>query len=309
VQKFFAFITSIRPVNLIIIILTQCLVRYCIILPAYEVEKNYTGLYPLHMSEEYFFLLVLTTVLIAAAGYILNDNMDASLDAINKPRKKSFAANISRSSAINIYIILTSIAVAIAFFIADSILNFWLGFVQVGSSVLLALYSGVLKKIPFVGNVTVALLSALVPAIAGLYEPSFYPNFTPYISIYSGFAFLISLIREIVKDAEDMEGDKISGRKTIPLALGMSTTKVILTVLIVLTALGAGKVVYDFFYSYTVYSFWKILTAFEIPLLLLLGLALRAREKKDFSLLSTSLKIFMLLGILTMVPLYHLITS
>ena len=263
----------------------------------------------MHMSEEYFFLLVLTTVLIAAAGYILNDNMDASLDAINKPRKKSFAANISRSSAINIYIILTSIAVAIAFFIADSILNFWLGFVQVGSSVLLALYSGVLKKIPFVGNVTVALLSALVPAIAGLYEPSFYPNFTPYISIYSGFAFLISLIREIVKDAEDMEGDKISGRKTIPLALGMSTTKVILTVLIVLTALGAGKVVYDFFYSYTVYSFWKILTAFEIPLLLLLGLALRAREKKDFSLLSTSLKIFMLLGILTMVPLYHLITS
>jgi 4-hydroxybenzoate polyprenyltransferase len=308
VGKIFSFFKSIRPVNLFIIVLTQCLVRYCIILPAYEVEKNYTGLYPLHMSEEYFFLLVFSTLLIAAAGYILNDNLDAAIDNVNRPQKKSFAANISRTSAINIYIILTSIAVAIAFFIADSILNFWLGFVQVGSSVLLALYSGVLKKIPLLGNLTVALLSALVLAIPGLYEPSFYPNFT-YIFIYSGFAFLLSLIREIVKDVEDIEGDKISGRKTIPMALGMSSTKVILCVLVILTALGIGKVLYDFFYAYEYFSFWKILTCFEIPFLALLVFTIRAKEKKDYSLLSTLLKIFMLLGILTMLPLYYFLLS
>jgi 4-hydroxybenzoate polyprenyltransferase len=260
------------------------------------------------MSEEYFFLLVFSTLLIAAAGYILNDNLDAAIDNVNRPQKKSFAANISRTSAINIYIILTSIAVAIAFFIADSILNFWLGFVQVGSSVLLALYSGVLKKIPLLGNLTVALLSALVLAIPGLYEPSFYPNFT-YIFIYSGFAFLLSLIREIVKDVEDIEGDKISGRKTIPMALGMSSTKVILCVLVILTALGIGKVLYDFFYAYEYFSFWKILTCFEIPFLALLVFTIRAKEKKDYSLLSTLLKIFMLLGILTMLPLYYFLLS
>lgn len=307
-EKFFSFLKSIRPVNLFIIMLAQCLVRYCIILPAYQVEKNYTGLYPLHMSEEYFFLLVFSTVLIAAAGYILNDNLDAAIDSVNKPHKKSFAASISRSSAINIYIIVSSIAVAIAFFIADSILNFWLGFVQVGSSVLLALYSGVLKKIPLLGNLTVALLSAAVPATVGLYEPSFYPNFT-YIFIYSGFAFLISLIREIVKDVEDMEGDKISGRKTIPVTLGMSTTKVILCALVILTSLGMGKVLYDFFYAYEYFSFWKILACFEIPFLALLVFTIRAKEKKDYSLLSTLLKIIMLLGILTMLPLYYFLLS
>jgi 4-hydroxybenzoate polyprenyltransferase len=265
-------------------------------------------MYPLYMSEEYFFLLVFSTVLIAAAGYILNDHFDAAIDGINKPQKKSFAASISRTSAINTFIILTSIAVAVAFFIADSILNFWLGFVQVGSSVLLALYSGVLKKIPLLGNLTVALLSALVLATVGLYEPSFYPNFT-YIFIYSGFAFLISLIREIVKDVEDMEGDKISGRKTIPVALGMSTTKVILCVLIILTALGAGKILYDFFYDYAYFSFWKIFACFEIPFLALLTFTIRAKEKKDYSLLSALLKVIMLLGILTMLPLYYFLLS
>jgi 4-hydroxybenzoate polyprenyltransferase len=150
--KVFGFIKSIRPVNLFIIVLTQYLVRYCLILPAYEVEKNYTGLYPLHLSAEYFLLLVLSTVLIAAAGYILNDNMDAAIDAINKPQKKSFGASISRTAAINIFIIMGAIAVAIAFFIADSVLNFWLGFIQVGSVVLLGLYSGVLKKVPLTGK-------------------------------------------------------------------------------------------------------------------------------------------------------------
>jgi 4-hydroxybenzoate polyprenyltransferase len=140
----------------------------------------------------------------------------------------------------------------------------------------------------------------------GFYEPSFYPNFS-YLTIYAGFAFLISLVREIVKDAEDIEGDKMSGRKTIPVTLGISTTKVILSVLIILTMLGAAKVLYDFFYGYEYFSFWKILAAFEIPFAVLLLLALRAKEKKDYSLLSILLKAFMLLGILTMIPLYYLL--
>lgn len=303
-KKISSLIASVRPVNLFIIVLTQYLIRHFLILPAYQVEENYTGLFPLHMSEEYFFLLVLSTVLIASAGYILNDNLDASIDSINKPEKKSFAAGIPRSAAINTFIILNAIAVAIAFFLADSILNFWLGFVQVISTLLLALYSGVLKKIMFAGNLAVALLSALVIVTVGLYEPSFYPNFS-YITIYAGFAFMISLIREIVKDAEDMEGDRISGRKTIPVVLGISTTKVVISVLIILTALGAGKILYDFFYNYGYFSFWKIFAGFEIPFLAVFGLALRAKEKKDFSLLSMLLKIFMLLGILTILPLYY----
>lgn len=307
-KKFTAFITSIRPVNLFIIVLTQYLVRHLLILPAYQVEKNITGLFPLHMSEEYFFLLVLSTVLIAAAGYILNDNIDAAIDRVNKPQKQSFAAGISRTTAINTFVIMTSIAVAMGFFLANSILNTWLGLVQVASTVLLALYSGVLKKIIFAGNIIVAALSAMVIVIVGLYEPSIYPNFN-YIIMYGGFAFMISMVRETVKDAEDMEGDKVSGRKTVPAMLGISTTKVIISVLILLTALGIAKILYDFFYNSTYYSFWKILAAFEIPFLLLLALTWRANTKNNFRALSLVLKIFMLLGILTLWPLYNIITS
>lgn len=260
------------------------------------------------MSEQYFFFLVLSTVLIAAAGYILNDNLDAAIDAVNKPQKQSFAAAISRTAAINIFIIMSAVAIAIAFFIAESVLNFWLGFIQVASITLLALYSGVLKKVMLVGNITIAILSALVPVTIGLYEPSFYPNFN-YVSIYAGFAFLISLIREIVKDAEDVEGDKVSGRKTVPVVLGLSTTKVILSVLIILTGLGAGKVLYDFFYGFEYFSFWKILVCFEIPVLALLIFTFKAKEKKDYSMLSILIKICMLLGILTMLPLYYFLLS
>lgn len=307
-EKFIAFIRSIRPVNLFVIVLTQYLIRHFLILPAYKVEANYTGLFPLHMSDEYFFLLVLSTVLIAAAGYILNDHLDAAIDSINKPQKKSFAAGLSRAAAINTFIIMSAVSIAIAFFLADSILNFWLGFIQAGSVVLLALYSGVLKKVMLAGNLSVALLSAFVPATVGLYEPSFYPNFS-YLTIYIGFAFLISLIREIVKDIEDVEGDKISGRKTVPVVLGISTSKVIVSVLIIFTALAAGKILYEFFHDYEYFSFWKILAGFEIPFLLLLAFALKAKEKKDYSQLSALLKICMLLGVLTLLPFYYFLLS
>src|SRR5258706_3316297 len=186
VKKLLSFIQSIRPVNLFIIVFSEYLIRYHLILPAYEVEKNYTGLFPLNMSEEYFFLLVLSTILIAAAGYILNDNLDAGIDRVNRPQKKSFAAGISRAAAINTFIILSAISIVIAFFLADSILNFWLGFVQATTVALLAVYSGVLKKIILAGIITVPLVSAILSHTGGLCAPFSYPNFS-YIYMCTEF--------------------------------------------------------------------------------------------------------------------------
>ena len=304
-KNIFVFLNSVRPVNLFIIVLTMYLVRYYLILPAYEIEFKVTEIFPLHISEEYFFLLVLTTVLIAAAGYILNDSFDTKIDSFNKPEKKTFSSAISRAASTNIFIITGAVAVTISFFLAESINNIWLGGVQLASVTLLAFYSSHLKKIMLLGNVVVALLSAMIPVVAGLYEPSFYPNFS-YILIYAGFAFLISLIREIVKDAEDEMGDRAGGRKTIPVVLGRTTTKIILSVLIMITAIVCGRILYNYFYQYQFISFWKIFLCFEIPFAVLFLLLLAAKEKNDFSRLSIILKIFMLAGILTMIPLYYL---
>ncbi|MBK5285475.1 MAG: UbiA family prenyltransferase, partial [Bacteroidia bacterium] len=280
------------------------LVRYFLILPVYSIEAKVTGIFPLHISEEYFFFLVLTTVMIATAGYILNDSFDSSIDSVNKPAKQSFASVISKTAAINIFIIICSIAVVIAFFLAESINNIWLGGVQLASVVLLAFYSNYLKKILLLGNLVVASLSAMVLITAGLYEPSFYPNFS-YIIIYAVFAFLFSLFREIVKDVEDEAGDRIAGRKTIPIVLGKSTVKIILSVLIVITSIACGRILFNFFYSYHYVSFWKIFLCFEIPLAGLFLLVILAKDKNDFSRLSILLKVFMMLGILTMIPLYY----
>mgnify|MGYP003335851479 CR=1 FL=1 len=301
---FTAVLRSIRPLNLVIVVMTMYLVRFCLIIPAYEIEFKVTGIFPLHISELYFFLLVLSVLLIAASGNIVNDSLDSEIDAINRPRKKSYAAMISKTAALNIFIILSSVAILIAFYIAESINNLLLGGVQVAAVLLLGLYSGYLKKIMLVGNVVVALLSAMIPVVAGLYEPSFYQNFV-YIIIYAVFAFLVSLIREIIKDVEDEEGDRAVGRKTIPIVLGRSTTKVILSVLILITALAGGRLLFNNFYGYQFVSFWKILFGFEIPFAVLLILIVRAKEKKDNPFLSALAKIIMLLGILTMIPLWY----
>jgi 4-hydroxybenzoate polyprenyltransferase len=300
----FLFFKSLRPLNLVIIALTMYLVRYCLILPAYDFEFKVTGIYPLHISEEYFFLLVFSAMLIAASGYILNDAFDVEIDSVNKPGRKSFAGITPRSTSINVFIIMSSAAIAISFFIAESINNFLLGFVQVAASMLLALYSGVLKKIILIGNISVALLSATIPVLAGLYEPSYYPNFN-YILIYGGFAFLLSLTREIIKDAEDEEGDRSGGRQTLPVVLGMSTTKVILYVLILFTAIAGGKVLSAFFYGYEFISFWKLLLCFELPFALLLLLVILAKAKRNFTVLSAVTKAIMFAGILTMLPLWY----
>src|SRR5260221_12636492 len=121
VKKLLSFIQSIRPVNLFIIVFTQYLIRHYLILPAYEVEKNYTGLFPLNMSEEYFFLLVLSTILIAAAGYILNDNLDAGIDCVNRPQKKSFARGISRAAALITFITVSAFSIAVDFFLPSTV--------------------------------------------------------------------------------------------------------------------------------------------------------------------------------------------
>jgi 4-hydroxybenzoate polyprenyltransferase len=303
-KSFVLLFKSIRPVNLFIIALTMYLVRWCLIFPAYEIDYKVNGIFPLHISELYFFLLVLSAMMIAAAGYILNDALDIKIDSINKPDKKSFAAIVSKPVAVNIFIILSALAIVIAFFLAESINNLMLGGVQVAAAILLALYSGYLKKIMLLGNIVIALLSAMIPVLSGLYEPSFYQNFV-YIFIYASFAFMLSLIREIVKDAEDVEGDRVAGRKTIPLVLGQSTAKVVMSVLILITAIAGGRLLYNYFYGYEFVSFWKLFFSFEIPMVSMLVLVFLAKEKSDYRRLSIITKVIMLLGILTMVPLYY----
>jgi len=299
----FSKLRLIRPVNLIIIALILFLVRYCIIMPAYITEYNNTGTFPAHLSKIEFFILLFATMTIAAGGYIINDVFDVHIDEVNKPGKNPVGKSISvQAASMTAYILFTAGSViGIALSIKADVPA--MGFLLPFSAVSLYMYSSHFKRRLLTGNFIIALLSALSVMIVALFEQHFYPNIQ-FVLIYAVFAFIISLIREIIKDAEDMEGDERSQCKTFPILYGIQRTKILLSALITINLFIIGYFLSLYFYTNTVISFWYLLGLFAIPFVALGYLVTSAETKKDFHYASVFAKFVMLYGILTMVPFY-----
>lgn len=205
-----SWISLVRPVNLLIIALTMS-----VILWRYEDEVD---------SEYLFhcFLLVMPAILTAAAGYIVNDIYDVEADKINKPGRSWVGAAITKRQAWIGYVLANLISLVLSFMLSEvyAIINACI----IG---LLYLYSLVMKGTPLLGNILVAMCSAAVVAcpvlVATFDTSSAFLNFGGYII----FAFFISLIRELVKDIQDVEGDKASAYKTYPVVAGVKGAKII----------------------------------------------------------------------------------
>ncbi|MGB3074441.1 MAG: geranylgeranylglycerol-phosphate geranylgeranyltransferase, partial [Chitinophagales bacterium] len=217
-----SFLRLIRYVNLLYIALTQCLVQYTIIKPI----LGQAGVVPT-LDVFNFSLLVLSTVLIAAGGYVINDYFDVKIDAINKPRRIFIDRTIKRRSAMLLHQALTGAGVLLGFYVAWKAGNIRLGFIHPIVSGLLWFYSTGYKRQLLIGNIIISFLTALVILIVALYEQHlFKPDtiavnaaaYTIFILVffYFLFAFLISLVRELVKDMEDVKGDELYGCKTLP---------------------------------------------------------------------------------------------
>ncbi len=233
------------------------------------------------------FLLSSSTVLIAAAGYIINDYYDVKIDFINKPERVVIGRSIARRYAILFHVILSSIGILIGAY-----LSLRIGALNILSVFLLWLYSNNLKRLPFIGNVTVAFLTALSIYLVAVY----YRTGTSLILIYSSFAFFMTLIREIIKDMEDLKGDNTFGCKTLPIILGLRKTKMVIYG--ILTIFFICVLLLNHFYAgLPIYYFMICLF---IPLLILLLRLIRADRMRDFAWLSTFSKVIMLLGILSM---------
>jgi 4-hydroxybenzoate polyprenyltransferase len=292
-----------RPVNLVIIDLTQFLVRYCIIMPAFITEYNNTGAFPSHLSKAEFLLLMFATMAIAAGGYAINDVFDIHIDEINKPGKnvvgKKLTSGAARSAAFILFLIGSVVGITVSIRAGVPAMGFLLPF----SALSLYLYSSHFKRRLLSGNFIVALLSSLSVLIVALFEPHFYPNIQ-FVLIYAAFAFLISMIREIIKDAEDVEGDERSQCKTFPILYGISKTKTLLSILIALNLAVICFFLVTYFYSNTVISFWYLVGLFAIPFMALGYLVVSAETKKDFHYASVFAKFLMLYGVLTMIPFY-----
>jgi 4-hydroxybenzoate polyprenyltransferase len=274
------FLYLIRFPNLLLIVLSQALVQASLLSPGLD----WPGI-----AEPGFLKLTLATVFIAAAGYIINDYYDIKIDAINKPERVVVGKAIRRRPAMFTHMVLSFIGIALGFWLSIPV-----GLINLGAVLLLWGYSARFKKMPLVGNVVVALLSASMLLVVAVYAGKL-NNIT--IS-YAVFAFLISLIREIIKDMEDVRGDASFDCRTLPIVLGIRRAKYVLYPII---AMFQAFLLLVIFHPVTG-------TGFDVYMLLLVLLPsvwltvklVRADRKRDFTYLSNLGKFIMLTGILSM---------
>jgi 4-hydroxybenzoate polyprenyltransferase len=233
-------------------------------------------------------LLVLTasTVLIAAAGYIINDYYDVKIDLVNKPERVVIGKDITRRYAILYHSLLSISGILLGF-----IINWRIGMINFSSVFLLWWYSNDLKRQPFIGNVVVALLTG----IAILIVDALYKTGNILILIYGSFAFFMTLIREVIKDMEDLKGDHTFGCRTLPIVWGLRKTKFVIYALLLIFSI----IVMLLNFIYTNLPLYYFLVFLFPALLWLLYRLIRADTKKDFAWLSNFCKIIMLLGILS----------
>lgn len=244
------------------------------------------------LDDSRLFFLSVSTILIAAAGYIINDYYDVKIDYINKPDRVVIGKSIPRRFAILFHVVLSGIGILLGMYLSWRTGVVRIAAINVMSVFLLWWYSNSLKRMPFVGNLTVAFLTGLSILIVD----ALYRTGNALIMIYASFAFFMTLVREIIKDMEDLKGDNSFGCKTLPITLGIRKTKFV--IYFILAIFSTTVVVLNHFYSALPFRYYLVFLF--VPLLWMLYRLIRADMKKDFSVLSTFCKVIMLLGILSM---------
>ncbi len=325
-----SFIKLIRLPNLLIMAFTQYMVRYCVLIPnlnlkAYDADYS---LLTVQMTEFNFFLLILSTMFIGAAGYIINDYFDVSIDRINRPDSNVVGKSVKRRIAMISHIIFNFIGVSLGIY-----LSWKYNFLRLGSMIfisaplLLWFYSTNLKRRFLIGNLVIALLSGIVPLVVILFEiPNIYKAFPMLVSsgkldlsdvlivvlAISLFAFIITLLREIIKDVEDYEGDNEYGCKTMPISIGIAKTKWLMVGICVLIIALIGWVQFQQYHGtflpssfedqdlpwifaipFYLYSFFTL----QLPLIFLSYRLFCAKGKNDWRFASFILKLVMIAGI------------
>ncbi len=292
----------IRWKNLVIIFLTQLIVWWSVILPGAPKVLNLFN----------FLCLSLSTVLIAAAGYIINDYFDIKIDLINRPEKVMLEKTIPRKQAIISHTVLNLIALALAGFVAVRAHHYeWL-LVQVGCTLLLWFYSTDFKRQFVTGNIVISLLTACTILTFVIYEPGIlwgrqgHILSTPgwILLVYAYFAFMLTWMREVVKDMEDFIGDEAEGCKTMPVKKGLefSGSFVLGLAVLAIFPLAVGSII---LYRPRLFLLSAYLVLLILTIVTWCVFLKRGATPQHYSSASRGLKVVMLLGICSLL-IYHL---
>lgn len=298
-----AFFRLIRWPNLVFIALTQILFYYFVILPNYRYSTS-------PVSTLTLFYLIFASVLIAAAGYIINDYFDLNIDQVNKPERMVIDNHIKRRWAIVLHLVFSGVGIILSLLVSLQS-NFIIFTGNILCVILLWLYSTTFKKQLLIGNIVISLLTAWVIIVCYLTLNKSFIFYTPnnlvlhrvfrFALLYASFAFIISLVREVVKDIEDIQGDSRYNCKTMPIVWGIPVSKVFAGVWI--SVLICALVALQF---YVLQVGWWVSSIYTLLFVLFpLGKILRdlyyAQVTKDYAALSKNIKIAMLTGILSMI--------
>lgn len=277
--KFLSLLSVVRGYNIAIIVLAQYLAAIFIFSPDLSLKDVVFNL------DLYF--IVLATICVIASGYIINNFYDSKKDFINKPIKSKIDSIVSQRIKLKIYFFLNFIGVIFGFLVSWRAALFFAIYIF-----LIWLYSHKLKKYPLTGLFSASILSILPFFAIFIY----YKNFSDIIFTHAAFLFFVLMIRELLKDLENIKGDIVQNYQTIPVKYGEHFTKLLITLLILLTM----NPIY-FLLDYPEVGMMKYYFYFVgIVFVLFLIFLWKASTRKDYMILHNVIKLIIVIGVLSL---------
>mgnify|MGYP003630884860 CR=1 FL=1 len=274
--KVLSLFSVVRGYNILVIALAQYLASIYILAPNLPLHKV--------VFDVNLFVIVVASAMVIAAGYIINNFYDAEKDLINKPRKSMLDRLVSQRFKLTTYFVLNFFAV-----IATSYVSFKAVFFFSSYIFGIWIYSHKLKRIPFLGNIISATLAITPFFVVFVY----YKNFQSVIFVHAVFLFLLILAREMIKDLENLSGDIAQNYRTIPILYGARTSKIIISLLILLSLLPSFLLMFKFNVGYMDFYFGICV----LLLILFVFLLLKAKTKKAYVWLHNILKLIIVAGV------------
>lgn len=278
-----AFFRLVRLPNLLFIAYTQTLFLRFVVLPAHEGNAHSR----LTLVPEAFGLLMAASLCIAAGGYVINDYFDLNIDRVNRPDRLVIERVIPRRWAIAWHLVFSMAGIACSLWLSATTGSPLVAILNTVAVVVLWLYSTTFKRQLLAGNIVISALTAWVVLV--LYVAEAAPGWPAYdrrqafylttvykpAIVYAGFAFMLSLVREAVKDMEDRVGDHRHGRRTMAVAWGLRSTKIYTAIWLVVLLMGVGA----FSAYFAILGQWLMPAFMAAGVLLPLGAVLRGLRK------------------------------
>lgn len=274
--KFFSMFSVVRGYNILVVIIAQYLSSIYILSPQKSVSSVVFDLNLL--------MLVLASAVTIASGYIINNFYDSEKDLINRPQKSMLDRLVSQNTKLVFYFVLNFIAVIMASYVSFKAVIFFSAYIFG-----IWFYSHKLKKLPLIGNLISATLT-ITPFFAVFI---YYKNFETVIFVHAIYLFLILSMRELTKDLENIKGDLALNYKTIPIVYGERASKIMLTILVMLTLVPSYLLINTFHVGDMKYFFY----ASVILLLIFLLMVWKSNRKLHYVILHNILKFILVAGV------------